>query len=337
MPETRKLSYAEAANAALRRALTDLPEVIVYGEDVAKPGGVFGVTKGLHRDYGNRVFDTPISESAILGSAIGAAQFGLRPVVEIMWADFLFVAFDQIVNQAANVRYVSNGRLAAPMTVRMQQGAMAGACAQHSQSIEALIAHVPGIRLCMPATPQDAFDLLLSAINCDDPTVVIENRNLYHGVRTEVRLDGPVQDIGSASIRRPGHDVTLVSWDAAREMELAGVDVEVIDLRWLNPVDWDTVSSSVARTGRLVVAHEANTTGGFGAEICTRMAEQGVLRAAPRRVGLPDTRIPASSALLGSLLPDVPRIMDAIGATMRTRHTSADAVSSSSTSRQTTP
>ena len=179
MPADGRLTYAEAANAALRRALAERQECIVFGEDVALPGGVFGVTKGLHRAYGDRVLDTPISETAMLGAAVGAALMGMRPVVEIMWMDFALVALDQIVNQAANARYVSRGGLSAPLTIRTQQGSQPGACAQHSQSLEALLTHVPGIRVCLPATAQDAYDLLLAAIWCDDPVVVIENRNLY--------------------------------------------------------------------------------------------------------------------------------------------------------------
>lgn len=191
MPDLKELTYAGAVNHALRTALRADDRTLVFGEDVAAPGGVFGVTKGLQREFGDRVFDTPISESAILGGAIGSSMFGMRPIVEIMWADFTLVAFDQIVNQAANIRYVSQGRLSAPITVRMQQGSAPGACAQHSQSLEALFAHIPGLRVCMPATAQDAHDLLLTSFDTADPTIVIENRTLYHQDKQVVDLDAP--------------------------------------------------------------------------------------------------------------------------------------------------
>jgi pyruvate/2-oxoglutarate/acetoin dehydrogenase E1 component len=307
------LTYAEAANAALRRALNERAECIVFGEDVAVPGGVFGVTKGLHRDYGDRVFDTPISETAMLGAAMGAALMGMRPVVEIMWMDFAMVAFDQLVNQAANARYVSRGKLSAPMTVRTQQGSQPGACAQHSQSLEALLTHVPGIRVCLPCTAQDAYDLLLTAIWCDDPVVVIENRNLYFAGRHEVRTGGAIQPVGGATVRRPGADVTLLSWGAMVRRALTaadllaadGVQAEVIDARWLNPFDFEAVLRSVRKTGRLAIAHEANRTGAFSAEVVARVAESGVrLRAAPVRIGAPDVRIPAAPSLLSAVMPD---------------------------------
>lgn len=307
------LTYAEAANAALRRALNERQECIVFGEDVAIPGGVFGVTKGLHRDYGDRVFDTPISESAMLGAAVGAALMGMRPVVEIMWIDFTLVAFDQLVNQAANARYVSRGRLSAPITVRTQQGSQPGACAQHSQSLEALLTHIPGIRVCLPSTAQDAHDLLLSAIWCDDPVVVIENRNLYFAGRHAVDTSGAVQPVGGAVVRRPGADVTLLSWGATVGHALAAADLlvadsvqaEVIDARWLSPFDFDAVLRSVRKTGRLAIAHEANMTGAFSAEVVARIAESGVpLRTPPVRIGAPDVRIPAAPSLLSAVIPD---------------------------------
>lgn len=321
MPErTVKLTYAEAVNAALRRSLEEIPETLVYGEDVGKPGGVFGVTKGLLKEFGSRVFDTPISEAAILGSAVGAAIMGRRPIVEVMWVDFSLVALDQLVNQAANVRYVSQGRLQAPMVVRTQQGSMPGACAQHSQSLEALFAHIPGLLVGLPATAQDAYDLLLSAVHADDPTIVIENRNLYFGQKEEVVVEGPVQPVGGATIRRPGTQVTVVTWGAILHRVVAaaerlagnGVSAEVIDARWLVPFDDNTVFDSVDRTGRLVVVHEANRTGGFGAEVTARVAEAGFLTVPPLRIAVPDCRIPAAPNLLGALVPDEERIAEEI-------------------------
>ncbi|WP_242909759.1 alpha-ketoacid dehydrogenase subunit beta [Actinomadura terrae] len=313
MPEqTKRLSYAEAVNAALRRALEERPETLLFGEDVAVPGGVFGVTKGLRKQFGDRVFDTPISESAILGGAIGAAMFGRRPIAEIMWADFSLVALDQLVNQAANVRYVSRGLLGAPITVRTQQGSAPGACAQHSQSLEAFFAHVPGLRVCMPATHQDAYDLLLSAIWSDDPVIVIENRTLYHAGKQDVRLGGAVPPVGGAAVRRPGSDVTVLTWGAVQQEVLAaaerlsvqGIETEVLDARWIRPLDLDAVLGSLARTGRLVVVHEAHTTGGVGGEVVAAIAEAGVpLRSAPIRVGAPPVRIPAAPSLAQAVIP----------------------------------
>ncbi|MFF0449858.1 alpha-ketoacid dehydrogenase subunit beta [Streptomyces sp. NPDC004609] len=313
MPEqTKRLSYAEAVNAALRRALEERPETLLFGEDVSAPGGVFGVTKGLRKQFGERVFDTPISESAILGGAVGAAMFGRRPIAEIMWADFSLVALDQLVNQAANVRYISRGRLSAPITVRTQQGSAPGACAQHSQSLEAFFAHVPGLRVCMPTTHQDAYDLLLSAIWCDDPVVVIENGTLYHAGKQEVRLGGDVASVGGSAVRRPGSDVTVLTWgsmqhrvlEAAEALAGRGIEAEVIDARWIRPLDLDAVLASVERTGRLAVVHEAHTTGGAGGEIVAAVAESGVaLRCPPVRVGTPPVRIPAAPVLAEAVIP----------------------------------
>ncbi|GAA2874198.1 alpha-ketoacid dehydrogenase subunit beta [Streptosporangium fragile] len=318
MPETiRKLSYGEAVNAALHRLMEELPETLVYGEDVGVPGGVFGVTRGLRKQYGERVFDTPISEAAILGSAVGAAMMGRRPVVEIMWADFSLVALDQIVNQAANVRYVSGGRLAAPLTIRTQQGNAPGACAQHSQCLEALFLHVPGLRVCMPSTPQDAHDLLITAVHGDDPVLVVENRTLYFGAKEEVSVGGPVRPMGGSRVRHEGSDATVVTWgamtwravEAAQALALEGIGVEVIETPWLNPFDTGAVVESVRRTGRLAVVHEANVTGGFGAEVVARVAGAGVpLQAPPIRVGAPDVRMPAAPVLAQALIPDAHRI-----------------------------
>lgn len=325
MPEPATLTYASAVNTALRRALAERDDVIVYGEDVAIPGGVFGATKGLRDAFGDRVFDTPISESAILGSAVGAALVGMRPVVEIMWSDFLFVAFDQLVNQAANVRYLSRGRNAAALTVRTQQGMAPGACAQHSQSVEALLLHVPGLRVAMPATAQDAHDLLLAAIWSDDPVVVIENRTLYHGDRVPVSTGGVVDGVGRASIVRPGRDLTLVTWGAMRFVALEAAealapefDIEVIDARWLSPFDYDTVCESAGRTRRLAVLHEATRTGGFGAEVALGVQERHVpLTHVPLRIATPDVRIPAAHSMMSALRPSAASVASEIAAYLR--------------------
>jgi pyruvate dehydrogenase E1 component beta subunit len=321
MRETRSLTYAEAVNAALGRVLDTWPEALLFGEDLAAPGGVFGVTKGLQRRYGDRVFDTPISESAILGGALGAALVGRRPIAEVMWSDFTLVALDQLVNQAANVRYVNRGRLTAPMTVRTQQGNAPGACAQHSQNLEAIFAHIPGLQVCMPAVVQDAYDLLLAAVASDDPTIVIENRGLYHGPKAEIVVDGAIQPVGGAVVRRSGDDASIVTWgamlfrvlEAAEILAALGVEVDVVDLRWLRPWDEAAVVQSVRRTGRLVVVHEAHVIGGFGAEVVARIAESGIaVRSAPRRVGARPARLPAAPSLAAAVLPSVTRIVEEV-------------------------
>ena len=322
-PKTVEMSYAKAVNAALRRALAERSETILYGEDVGKPGGVFGVTKDLQREFGvGRVFDTPISETAMLGAAVGAAMCGLRPIVEIMWIDFSLVAMDQIVNQAANVRYVSAGKMQAPLTIRTQQGALPGSCAQHSQNLEALYAHVPGLRVGLPATPQDAYDMLLAAIECDDPSLVIEHRGMYHGAAVPVCIDGPIQNASGARVVHEGSDLTIVSWGSMVERaRLAaealanedGIRAEVIDARWIAPFDWATVGASVRKTGRLLIVHEANLTGGFGAEVAARMHEEcfDVLRQPVQRLGTPDVRMPAAPHLQDVLIPSVASIRNA--------------------------
>lgn len=319
--QTVQLSFAKAVNAALRRALAELPDTILYGEDLAKPGGVFGVTRNLQAEAGAlRVFDTPISETAMLGAAVGAAMTGLRPIVEIMWIDFSLVAMDQIVNQAANVRYVSAGRLTAPLTIRTQQGASPGSCAQHSQNLEALYAHVPGLRVGIPATAQDAYSMLLAAIHCDDPTLVIENRTLYHGAEQDVVVDGPVEAAAGAHIARPGRDLTIVTWGAmlhqalaaADQLQAEGISAEVVNARWIAPFDWPTLMASVRRTRHLLVVHEANVTGGFGAEIGMRVQAElfGQLAAPVQRLGVDDCRMPAAPQLQAALIPDAARIAD---------------------------
>ena len=225
------------------------------------------------------------------------------------------------MNQAANVRYVSRGGFSAPITIRSQQALTPGACAQHSQSLEAVFCHVPGIRVALPGNPQDAYELLRTAILSDDPVLVLESRALY-ATKSSLQLDGPVEPLGGSRVLRRGTDITLVSWSrlaleatAAAEVVAAdGLDVEVIDMRWLCPLDFDRVAASIARTSRLVIAHEANLTGGFGAEIAARAAKECFwdLDAPVTRVALPDTRMPAAPTLQRTLFPSVDRIADAL-------------------------
>ena len=325
MPEdgnVKSLTYIAAVAEAQRWALRTYPEVIVYGEDVGKPGGPYGSAKNLQAEFGaQRVFDTPISETAMLGAAVGAAMCGLRPIVEIMFADFLLVAMDPVVNQAANVRYVSQGAYGAPLVIRTQQGATPGSCAQHSQNLEAMFAHVPGLRVGIPSNPQDAYDMLRSAAASDDPVMVIENRSLYP-TRADCVLDTPVAELGGARVLRPGDDVTLLSWsralretcEAAETLAENGISAEVIDLRWVNPLDLDTVVTSVRRTRRLAIVHEANVTGGLGAEIAAQVGVAcfGSLAAPVERIGAPDVRMPASPVLQAAVLPSARRVVESV-------------------------
>lgn len=318
---TRETTYLQAVNEALRWALAEYPEALFFGEDIALPGGVFGASKGLQDEFGERVFDMPISEAAILGGAVGAAMRGRRPIVEIMFADFFFVALDQLFNQAANVRYTSRGRYTCPITVRSQQAAMPGACAQHTQSVEGFLAHCPGLRVGLPSNPQDAYEMLRAAVTSDDPTIVLESRALYQ-TKAEVSLSGEVEEIGGARVVREGGDLTIVTWSrmvheaeaAAATLSDRGVHAEVIDLRWLSPLDFDTVLRSVEKTSRLVIAHEANRSGGFGAEVAARVSEEGLwsLEAPIERVATPDVRIPAAPVLQRAVIPSVETIVAAV-------------------------
>jgi len=321
--EPRTMSYIQAVNEALARELETRPEVMVYGEDVGQAGGIFGASRNLLKTYGaERVFDTPISESAILGSAVGAALMGMKPIVEVMWADFLLVALDQLINQAANIRYVTAGRSSVPLVVRTQQGATPGSCAQHSQSLEALLAHIPGLRIALPATPQDAYDILRAAVASADPCVLFEARGLYQ-TSGPVRTSGPIQPIGKASVRRPGTGAAIVTWGTMLGAALEAADtignVGVLDLRWLSPLDEDALREvTLDAGGRVVVAHEANLTGGFGAEIVARLHEMlgDRLTLKIKRVGSPDIRMPAAPVLSQRLLPNAEKIAAAVRAIM---------------------
>ncbi|MFF2844100.1 thiamine pyrophosphate-dependent enzyme [Paenarthrobacter sp. NPDC057981] len=321
--EIKEIPFFRAINEALKDSLRRREEVLVYGEDVGYAGGIFGVTRGLQKEFGEaRVFDTPIAEAAILGSAVGAAIGGMRPVVEIMWADFVFVALDQIINQASNVRYINRSKLHAPLVIRMQQGVTPGSCAQHSQSIEAILAHIPGIKVGMPATPQDAYAMTLAAIEDPDPVVLIEHRSMYQD-SGPVRLEGVSEIVGGATERRTGKDAAIITWGsmvsesiaAADRLAAEGLDVAVLDLRWLRPLDEAAIAKVVAASGgRIVIAHEAFTNGGFGAEVSARITERHFDQLANPvvRVGTPDIRMPSAPALQASVLPSADHIVDGV-------------------------
>jgi 2-oxoisovalerate dehydrogenase E1 component len=320
-PEEKKaVSYIQAVNEALSRELATRPEVLVYGEDVGQAGGIFGASRGLQKKFGaDRVFDTPISESAILGSAVGAALMGMKPIVEIMWADFMLVALDQIINQAANVRYITGGRSGAPIVVRTQQGVTPGSCAQHSQSLEALLAHIPGLRVAIPATPQDAYSLLRTAVAAPDPCVIFEARALYQ-TTGEVVFSDAIEPMGKSRMRKPGRDVMIVTWgsavlialEAAAKLGEEGLDIGVLDLRWLCPLDEDGLQTAVRSTsGRVIVLHEANRTAGFGAEVVARIHESfdSQVALSVTRLATPDVRIPAAPILQRALLPTAAKVV----------------------------
>ncbi|MCM0018698.1 MAG: thiamine pyrophosphate-dependent enzyme [Tagaea sp.] len=318
-------TYIQSVNEALRRALAEDPAVLVYGEDVGQSGGIFQAARYLQRDFGEgRVFDTPISEAAILGSAVGAALCGMKPVVEIMWGDFMLVALDQMINQAANYRYVTQGRANVPMVMRTQHGSTPGSCPQHAQCLEALLAHIPGLKVGLPATPADAYAMLRAAIADPDPVVLFESRALYQ-TKAPVDFDAPVEPVAGARLRRQGKHLVLITWstrlaaclEAAETLAREGIEASVLDLRWLSPLDDTAIERALdAAGGRALVVHEANLTGGFGAEIVARMTERRP-DARLRRLALPDTRVPASPVLQAALMPTPDRIVQAARALAR--------------------
>jgi acetoin:2,6-dichlorophenolindophenol oxidoreductase subunit beta len=318
MPET---TYIKAITATLAAAMRSDERVFVLGEDVAE-GGPYTATAGLAEEFGTaRVINTPISEAAITGVAIGAAQSGLRPVLEIMFIDFITLALDQLVNGAAKAHFMSGGQLSVPMVLRTQGGAGYRGGAQHSQSLEAWLTHVPGLKIVMPSCPSDAAGLLASAIADPNPVVFIENKTLYF--RTGEVADPPVPvPIGEAAILREGRDVTIVALSrlahdalvAAEQLAADGIEAEVIDPRTLVPLDLDTICASVARTGRLVIAHEAVEHGGFGAEIAARVggAAFDSLDHPISRVGAPFAPIPLSPPLEDAYLPGADDIVQEV-------------------------
>jgi pyruvate/2-oxoglutarate/acetoin dehydrogenase E1 component len=323
MPET---TYLGAITATLAEAMREDPSVLVLGEDVAE-GGPWGATAGLVDEFGpERVRNTPISEAAIAGIAIGAAQSGLRPVVEIMFVDFVTLALDQLVNQAAKAHFMSGGQLTVPMVLRTQGGAGQRGGAQHSQSLEAWLTHVPGLKVVMPATAADAGGLLRAAIADPNPVVFVENKTLYFRREEVERDDVP---LGRAKVVRPGRDVTVValsrlvheSLAAAHDLAAEGIEVEVIDPRSLVPLDLETIVESLSRTHRLVVAHEAVTHGGFGAEIAAQVQEAAFdeLDAPIVRVGAPFVPIPFSPPLEDAYLPDGGDVIAAVRASLGPR------------------
>jgi len=322
------MKYREALRAALQEEMERDETVFCVGEGIGERGGSYKVTEGLLAQFGpSRVMDTPLSEAGFVGLGTGAAIAGRRPVVEMLFIDFLGLAMDQVVNQAAKYRFMSGGEGRVPLVIRTQGGAGNSLAGQHSQSLEAFYCHVPGLKVVMPSTPRDAKGLLKAAIRDDDPVVFIEHKLLYM-TEGDVPNEEYVIPLGEAEIKRPGSDVTLVSWShmvlkslqAADELAAEGISTEVIDLRTLVPMDIACVLDSVRRTGRLVIAQEAIKRGGVASDVAATVVEQAFdsLRAPIVRVAGRNTTIPFSLALEKAAVPQVGDIVAAVRSLMRT-------------------
>jgi pyruvate dehydrogenase E1 component beta subunit len=318
MPE---INLVQAVNLALARAMAEDSNVLVLGEDVAAEGGVFRATEGLLARFGaDRVLDTPLAENAIAGLSVGLAAQGFRPVAEIQFTGFIYPAIDQLVSHASRLRNRTRGRLTCPMVVRSPAGGGIRAIEHHSESPEAMFAHIPGLRVVIPSSPARAYGLLLAAIRDPDPVVFLEPTRLYRAAREEVDDDGEALPLDRCFVLREGSDITFVTWGATTKETLAaadtlareGIGVEVIDVATLKPLDSDSVLTSVAKTGRCVIIHEAPLTGGFGAEIAARIAEHGLvsLLAPIERVAGWDTIMPLPR-LEQQYLPGEARILAA--------------------------
>ncbi|MEJ2166275.1 MAG: alpha-ketoacid dehydrogenase subunit beta [Desulfobacterales bacterium] len=320
----QSMTFAQALNSAHRLEMQRDPNIYVAGEDVGTYGGIFGVTGGLLDEFGDRrVRDTPITESAIVGTAVGAAAAGLRPVIELMFVDFIGVALDQLYNQAAKMKYMFGGKAKLPLVVRASCGAGMGAAAQHSQCLEAWFMHVPGLKVVMPSTPYDAKGLLISAIRDDNPVVFLEHKMLY-GIEQEVPEEAYTIPLGQADIKREGKDTTVVAsgqmvgrcLSAAEKLAAEGVSMEVVDPRTLSPLDEETILNSVKKTHRLMIVHEEVKFAGSGAEIAALAAEKAFdyLDAPILRVAAPFTPVPFSPALEQEFIPSEAKIIQAVKA-----------------------
>jgi len=323
MPE---MTYAEAVRSALREEMLRDERVFLFGEDIGRYGGAFGVTFGLLDEFGpQRVKETPISEAAIIGAAAGAALVGMRPVAELMFMDFILLTMEQLVNQAAKVRFMFGGKATVPMVIRMPGGAGTGAAAQHSQSLESLLIHIPGIKVVNPSTPYDAKGLLLSSIRDPNPVCFVEHKLLYKS-KGEVPEEEYTIPIGLADVKREGLDITVVAGNimvprtlsVAEKLSQEGIEVEVVDPRTLRPLDVDTIATSVAKTGKLLVIHEACQTGGWAGEVIASISSSPAfdyLEAPMRRLAGADVPIPYNRNLENAAVPqeaDIEREIRAI-------------------------
>jgi pyruvate dehydrogenase E1 component beta subunit/2-oxoisovalerate dehydrogenase E1 component beta subunit len=307
-----EITYIDAIREAQARALRDDPRVFIYGQDVAAFGGAFKATKNLAKEFPGRVFDAPISEDAMVGMAVGAAIEGLRPIIEMQFADFSTVGFNQIVNQAATLFWRTN--VPCPITVRLPFGGTSGGGPFHSQSLETIYAHYPGLIVLTPATVEDAYSMLLEAVAIDDPVIFCEHKFLYRHLKAE-KLPSEALPVGKARIARVGRDLTIVAYsamvqdalEAANELVHEGWEVEVVDLRSVKPLDTDTVMASVARTGKLLCVGESWPWGGVTAEVIARVASEGynLLDAPPQRLNAKDTPVPYHPNLWAAHRPTV--------------------------------
>ena len=331
----RNLSFKDAINEALDQEMSRDPTVIVMGEDIVggtgSPGeddawgGVLGVTKGLYAKHGDQLMDTPLSESAYIGAAIGAATCGLRPVAELMFLDFLGVCFDQMFNQAAKFRYMFGGKAETPVTIRTMVGGGFRAAAQHSQMLTPIITHVPGLKVVCPSNAYDAKGLIIQSIRDNDPVIFCEHKNLY-GLEVDVPEESYAIPFGEANVVREGADATIVAYglmvhratEAATTLAKDGIDCEVIDLRTLSPIDMDTVLESVETTGRLVCVDEANPRCSIAADVSATVCQEifGSLKAAPQLVTAPHTPVPFSPLLEDLYIPSAERVADAVRNTL---------------------
>ena len=319
--EERSIWFSQAINEALQLEMRRDPNVYMAGEDIG-PGGAFGVTNGLIDEFGpDRIMGTPISETAIVGHAVGAALAGMRPVVEILFSDFLFVCGDELINQAAKMHYMFGGKAKVPIVVRCPVGAGLRAAAQHSQSPEAMILNSPGLKVAYPSTPRDAKGLLITAIRDDNPVVFMEHKMLYWSMGDVPEGEFTIP-FGKADIRRAGKDITLVAWgamvgaceEAAEALSAEGIEAEIIDPRTLAPFDKETVLASVKKTGKVVIVQEAPKTGGFAGEIAAIIADEGFdyLDAPIKRVCAPDTPVPFSPVLETAYIPSAEKVISAV-------------------------
>lgn len=320
MNEMREITYSEAIKEAMSQEMRKNPDVFIMGEDIGIYGGAFGVTNGMVEEFGaERVRNTPISEAAISGCAVGAAMTGMRPILEIQFSDFIMIAMDNIVNQAAKTRYMFGGKAKVPLVVRLPGGSGAGFAAQHSQSLEAWMAHIPGLKVVQPSTAYDAKGLMKAAIKDDNPVLFYEHKLLYNS-KGEVPEEEYEISLGEADIKKEGTDITIVatgimvnrSLEAAEKLEKEGISVEIIDPRTLVPLDTEAILESVKKTSRALVVYEAVKRGGYGAEIASMIAESDVfdyLDAPIRRLGGLATPIPYNPELEKAAVPQVDDIV----------------------------
>lgn len=317
----KNMTYAEAIRDGIRVEMQRDPNVYLCGEDVGRFGGCFGVTAGLVNEFPGRVIDTPISETAIMGSAVGAAAAGLRPVAEIMFIDFMGVCMDELFNQAVKMRYMFGGKATVPMVIKTICGAGMSAAAQHSQSMEAWFTHIPGLKTVMPSTPADAKGLMAAAIRDNNPVLFIEHKQLL-AVSGDVPENEYLVPLGKADVKREGTDVTIVAWSwmvqkalaAAEILAKDGINAEVLDPRTLVPFDKASLLHSIAKTNKLVIVHEAVKTGGFAGEIAALVADEGfdLLDSPIKRVTAPDTPVPFSPVLESAYLPNEAAIVSTV-------------------------